>query len=135
MPATTEFRVALTTSDFDRCLSFYRDVLGLSVIQEWPSSEGRGILLAVEKATLEILDLQHAAWVDQAEAGRRVSGPVRLAVGVPDVRSTLGSAVRAGASVLGGPARTPWGDTNARLSGPDGMQITLFGPDLGAGAR
>jgi catechol 2,3-dioxygenase-like lactoylglutathione lyase family enzyme len=133
LATSKEFRIAVTTSDFDTCLSFYRGVLGLSVIQEWPSSEGRGVLLSIEKASLEILDQRHAAWVDQMEVGRRVSGAVRFAVHMGDIRSALSSATIAGATILGGPAKTPWGDTNARLLGPDGMQLTFFGSDVGAG--
>jgi catechol 2,3-dioxygenase-like lactoylglutathione lyase family enzyme len=127
-----EFRVALTVADFDKCVSFYRDVIGLSVIQEWPSSEGKGILLSIEKATLEILDQRHAEWVDQMEVGRRVSGPVRFALNMPNMRSALSSAEAAGARIIGGPGQTPWKDVNARLIGPDGTQITFFGRDANA---
>jgi uncharacterized glyoxalase superfamily protein PhnB len=37
-----------------------------------------------------------------------------------------------GATLVHPPVLTPWGDYNARLQDPDGMQITLFqasGPD------
>jgi hypothetical protein len=32
----------------------------------------------------------------------------------------------AGAVVVAAPVDTPWGDRNARLAAPDGMQLTLF---------
>jgi lactoylglutathione lyase len=121
-----EFRIALTAGKFDKTLSFYRDVVGLSVLQEWPSQEGRGVLFSLEKATLEIIDEAHATWVDSIEVGRRVSGPVRFAVKVSDIQSSLRSVVDAGIQILHEPVLTPWRDLNARIVGPDGMQVTLF---------
>ena len=113
-------------------MAFCRDVVGLAVIQEWPSSEGRGVLLSIEKATLELLDQQHAAWVDQMEVGRRVAGPIRFAIRVPEIDPAISAAAAAGAQILGGPVQTPWKDVNARLLGPDGTQITLFGAEENA---
>jgi predicted enzyme related to lactoylglutathione lyase len=128
MEGTGEFRIALTVPDFNAALGFYRDVIGLPVRQEWPSTEGRGVVLGVPHATLEILDQAHAAWVDRMEAGRRVSGPVRFAFQFTDMTGAMGRAASAGAKLLRGPIETPWGDFNARLVGPDGLQLTFFSP-------
>jgi lactoylglutathione lyase len=97
----TELRVALTVSDFDEAVSFYRDALGLE---------------------------QLAEKVDAIEAGRRVSGVVRLALEVEDSTETARRLVAAGAEELAPPVVTPWGDRNARVQAPDGMQLTLFTP-------
>jgi catechol 2,3-dioxygenase-like lactoylglutathione lyase family enzyme len=34
--------------------------------------------------------------------------------------------VAAGAGEVAPPVQTPWGDRNARVQAPDGMQLTLF---------
>jgi uncharacterized glyoxalase superfamily protein PhnB len=34
--------------------------------------------------------------------------------------------VAGGATEVAAPADTPWGDRNARIETPDGMQLTLF---------
>jgi uncharacterized glyoxalase superfamily protein PhnB len=34
--------------------------------------------------------------------------------------------VAAGAALMAAPVDTPWGDRNARLRAPDGLQLTLF---------
>jgi len=34
--------------------------------------------------------------------------------------------IAAGAEQVGRPVLTPWGDRNARVEAPDGMQLTLF---------
>jgi catechol 2,3-dioxygenase-like lactoylglutathione lyase family enzyme len=126
MPDVTELRVALTIADFDGALAFYRDALGLQQVADWSSDTGRVVLLEAGRATLELLDDAQAATVDQIEAGQRVSGTVRLALGVSDSDSIGRRLVAAGAEQVAPPVTTPWGDRNARVRAPDGMQLTLF---------
>jgi lactoylglutathione lyase len=123
-----EFRIVLTVADFDRALSFYRDALGLEQVADWSSDEGRVVLLDAGRASLELFDAAQAETVDGIEAGRRVSGTVRLAIEVADSASTAKRLVEAGAEEVAPPVKTPWGDLNARVRAPDGMQLTLFTP-------
>jgi lactoylglutathione lyase len=122
----TELRVALTVPDFDEALAVYRDALGLEQIADWSSADGRVVVLAAGRATLELFDEAQAATVDRIEAGRRVSGTVRLALEVTDSEATARRLVAAGAEEVAPPVLTPWGDRNARVRAPDGMQLTLF---------
>jgi methylmalonyl-CoA/ethylmalonyl-CoA epimerase len=126
MPDVIELRVALTVAAFDQALTFYRDALGLRQIADWSSDTGRVVLLGAGKATLVLLDNAQAATVDQLEVGKRVSGPVRLALEVADSESIARRLVAAGAEQQAPPVTTPWGDRNARVRAPDGMQLTLF---------
>jgi methylmalonyl-CoA/ethylmalonyl-CoA epimerase len=126
MSGVTELRVALTVGDFDGALAFYRDALGLAEIADWSSDTGRVVVLEAGRATLELLDEAQAATVDAIEAGRRVSGPVRLALEVADSDAVASRLVAAGAALMAAPVDTPWGDRNARLRAPDGLQLTLF---------
>jgi catechol 2,3-dioxygenase-like lactoylglutathione lyase family enzyme len=83
-----EVRIALTVEDFDQAVQFYRDRLGLDVVEEWQRQEGRGVILALgPQTTLELFDGSQADFVDQVEVGGRVSGPVRLALAVPDAQA------------------------------------------------
>ena len=126
MANVTELRVALTVQDFGQALAFYRDTLGLEQIADWSSETGRVVVLEAGRATLELLDDAQAETVDTIEAGRRVSGPVRLALQVADSADTAERLVVAGAVRIAPPVVTPWGDRNARVQAPDGMQLTLF---------
>jgi lactoylglutathione lyase len=128
MAGVTELRIALTVQDFDQALAFYRDALGLEQIADWSSGTGRVIVLDAGRATLELLDEAQAETVDAIEAGRRVSGTVRLAVQVADSEELAARLVAAGGGQVAPPVLTPWGDRNARVLGPDGMQLTLFTP-------
>ena len=126
MGTVAELRVALTVGDFERALAFYRDALGLEQIADWSGEQGRVILLDAGRATLELLDEPQAAYVDEIESGGRVAGHVRLAMEVADSHKVSGWLVAAGAEAMAATIVTPWGDHNARLRTPDGMQLTLF---------
>ena len=121
--------VALTVPDFSQALAFYRDTLGLEQIADWSSESGRVVVLDAGRATLELLDDAQAETVDAIEAGRRVSGTVRLALQVADSEDMAERLVVAGAVQVAPPVVTPWGDRNARVQAPDGMQLTLFTPE------
>ena len=121
-----ELRVAVTVDDYDGALRFYRDVLGLPVVESWTGPSGRGAVLAAGRATLELLSTAQAALVDEVEVGERVAGPVRFAIEVDDSVATAEALTAGGARRLGGPVVTPWSHRNVRLRAPDGMQLTLF---------
>lgn len=127
MPAR-ELRVVLTVDDHERAVAFYRDALGLTELADWSSADGKVVLLDGGHGTLEIVDAAQAALIDQVEVGERIAGPVRLALQVDNLPTLIGVLAGAGADRLGEIVDTPWGDRNARLRAPDGMQLTLFTP-------
>ena len=86
------------------------------------------VVLEAGRATLELFDSAQAEAVDAIEAGRRVSGTVRFALQVEDSVAVAERLVAAGAERVGEPVTAPWGDVNARVKAPDGMQLTLFTP-------
>jgi catechol 2,3-dioxygenase-like lactoylglutathione lyase family enzyme len=132
MTDVQEFRITLTVDDFDAAVRLYRDALGLPEVADWSSDQGRVLLLDAGRATLELFDEAQAAMVDDLEVGHRVSGNVRFALRVPDADAAATSLLGAGATLVAPAVDTPWGDRNARVAAPDGMQLTLFTiPDAG----
>lgn len=125
-PPVMELRVALTTEAFDRLASFYRNGLGLEPSQVWPEDQGRALVLGMGKATLEVFDEKQARTIDQIEAGRRISGQIRFALQVPDLKAAMERLQAHGATLIHAPVITPWGDKTVRFQDPDGMQITLY---------
>lgn len=123
-----ELRTAVTVGDYERVLVFYRDALGLPVIEAWEDGEARGVILDAGRATLELLSVAQAELIDRVEVGERVAGPVRLALEVADSAATARKLVEAGAEPLADAVLTPWKDLNVRLRAPGGMQLTLFTP-------
>jgi catechol 2,3-dioxygenase-like lactoylglutathione lyase family enzyme len=124
--AVGELRLALTVADFPAALRFYRDSLGLHVVEAWEEGSARGAVLGAGRATLELLSPEQAALIDRIEVGMRVAGPIRVALSVADSAALADALVTAGAERLGGPVVTPWSHRNVRLTTPDGLQVTLF---------
>jgi lactoylglutathione lyase len=100
--AVRELRLALTVEDYDQAVAFYRDGLGLPVVESFEGPDGGGVVLDAGRATLELLSLGQAEMVDRVEVGSRV------------------------AEALAEPVVTPWRHRNVRVRAPDGMQLTLF---------
>ncbi len=121
-----ELRVAITTADYERLVKFYGQGLGIEPAAVWNNDGGRALMLELGQATIEIFDERQAEVIDFLEAGRRVSGQIRFALQVPDLDAAVERLLAHGAVLVHPPVLTPWGDRNARLQDPDGMQITLF---------
>lgn len=121
-----ELRVAITTQDYDRLVKFYCLGLGIEPAAIWNNDGGKALMLNMGNATLEIFDERQAEVVDELEVGKRVSGQIRFALQVPDLKAATERMLANGATLVHELVLTPWGDYNVRLQDPDGMQITLF---------
>ncbi|WP_329313982.1 VOC family protein [Streptomyces sp. NBC_01262] len=126
VPQVAEMRLVVTAEDYNAALAFYRDTLGLPERAAFSSDGGRVTILEAGRATLEIADPPHAAYIDQVEVGHRAAGHIRVAFQVPDAAAATRRAELAGATVVKEPVVTPWNSLNARLEGPAGLQLTLF---------
>lgn len=127
-----ELRLVVTVDDYDGALAFYRDALGMREYAAYAAPNGgRVTLLDAGRATVELADVRQAEFIDDVEVGRRVAGKIRVGFEVPDATAATGRLAAAGADVIAAPTRTPWNSLNARLSAPDGLQLTLF-EELGA---
>jgi NAD(P)-dependent dehydrogenase (short-subunit alcohol dehydrogenase family)/catechol 2,3-dioxygenase-like lactoylglutathione lyase family enzyme len=123
-----ELRVALTVDNFEAARRLYQDGLQLPIVKAWDTPEGRGIVLDAGRGTIELLDHADSTYTDEVEAGRRISGPVRLALEVGDIVAAARGLEQGGATVVHPPVQTSWGSPSQRLqaSEPEGMQLTLF---------
>jgi predicted enzyme related to lactoylglutathione lyase len=132
-PVVRQMRVVVTAADYDEAIHFYRDVLGLPEEAAFSSPDGRVAILDAGRATLELADPGHAAFIDEVEVGRRVAGHIRIAFEVEDSAAATERLAAAGATVIAPPVRTPWQSLNSRLEAPAGLQLTLFSEDQGGG--
>jgi len=134
-----EMRLCVTADDYDDALVFYRDVLGLPMLGAFAADGGRVTILDAGRATLELSDSRHAAYIDKVEVGRRVAGHIRVAFEVDDSAAVTSRLAGAGATVLAPPTHTPWQSLNSRLDAPAGLQLTLFqaldGPEFAESER
>jgi catechol 2,3-dioxygenase-like lactoylglutathione lyase family enzyme len=104
MGPVRELRVAITAESYEEALAYYRDALGLPVVESWENDGGSGAILDAGRATLEVLSRSQVDYVDGIEAGGTPSGPVRLALEVEDSVASAEVLEAAGAERLGGPS-------------------------------
>jgi catechol 2,3-dioxygenase-like lactoylglutathione lyase family enzyme len=127
MADVRQLRLVITVDDYERALAFYRDALGMREYAAYAAPNGgRVTLLDAGRATVELADAAQAEFIDEVEVGRRVAGRLRVAFEVPDAADATRRLAAAGAEVIATPTRTPWDSLNARLTDPDGVQLTLF---------
>src|SRR5262249_11337721 len=111
-PPVLEFRIALTTQEYERLVKFYCQGLGIEPAALWNNDGGRALILEMGKATLELFDERQAEVIDQLEAEQRISGPIRFALQVPNLDAALERLLAHGATLVHPPVKTPWGDYN-----------------------
>ena len=109
-----ELRVAVTTRDYERLVKFYCDGLGIEPAAIWNNGDGQALVLNMGNATLEIFDEPQAELIDQLEAGKRVSGQIRFALQVPDLKAAMDRLLANGATLVHPPVMTPF-QSKARL--------------------
>src|SRR4051794_20415676 len=95
-----ELRLAVTAADWDAAVAFYRDGLGLRQLDAFSSDRGRVVLLDAGRATLELVDADQAAYIDQVEVGHRVAGHIRVAFEVDGVDAAVRTLANAGAEII-----------------------------------
>ena len=121
-----QMRLVVTAEDYEAAVHFYRDALGMPELGAFAADGGFVTILDAGRATLELTDPRHAAYIDRVEVGQRVAGHIRVAFEVDDAPRTTRRLEDAGARVIAEPVRTPWDSLNARLEAPAGLQLTLF---------
>lgn len=121
-----QLRLVVEATDLDAAVAFYRDTLGLHVEDDIRTGDARVVILDAGRATLELVNPEQKAYIDDVEVGRPVSPPIRVAFEVADTAATTRRLVDAGADGVAEPTRTPWESINARLDAPADLHITIF---------
>lgn len=115
------FNIVRHTQGFQRMLHFYRDLLGLTVVQAWDEPGNRGAILAlggrVENATVEILDMAGLAAPGQPPAN------VEVGIYLDDVEAWHDEVQARGVAIARGLEDTSWGHRSFGVDDPDGMRI------------
>jgi hypothetical protein len=73
-----------------------------------------------------LIDKKHAHTIDEIEVGKRVAGPVRIALNIGENIEDTGRFLEAsGAVKISEVKQAPWSKVQ-RMQDPGGMQFTLF---------
>jgi catechol 2,3-dioxygenase-like lactoylglutathione lyase family enzyme len=120
-------RLVVEAADYDAAVAFYRDVLGLNQEAAYEGPDGAHVtILDAGRATLELINAAQKRYIDDVEVGRPVAPKYRVAFEVPDGFQTTGALIEGGAELIAPPTETPWRSLNSRLTGPAGIQLTIF---------
>ncbi len=122
-----QLRLVVEATDFEAALAFYKDVLGLRLLESFEGEgDARVAILSAGVATLELSNPAQVRFIDSVEADGRPSGRLRIAFEVDDSEARTAELVNAGATLIASPRETPWRSLNSRLHAPAGLEITLF---------
>ena len=108
--------IDLIVHDVPRAVAFFRNVVGLAVVQEFErftELEGGGVRLMLSPDALV---------------------PIANAAGIilhfeePDIGAALRRANEHRATVLKGPLKTDWGTESLLVQGPEGVVVDFFHP-------
>ena len=108
----SEFRFIRLVRDLAAMRSFYEDIFGWSIIDEWDS----GVMYNTGVITFELIRNIQA---DKPGLSSYIS------ISVPDVWS-LFEQLKNKVTIIFPLRDNSWGDTSFRISDPDGFLITLF---------
>ncbi len=109
------FANCLLVNDFEKSLSFYRDVLGLKV----NSQDGKFADFKLEGTSLAIFE-KDAAVTMFPKKHMSSGGGVVLAFQVDDVNKACEELKTKSVEIFEGPKTTDWGQTVAYFKDPDG---------------
>jgi catechol 2,3-dioxygenase-like lactoylglutathione lyase family enzyme len=112
------FVLVIKTRAFAASLAFYRDVIGLRVIEEWRNAGHGAVLSAGDSAQVELIDVPDAE-------GSPPGDDVFLGLQVAEVESMYERA-RAVAEIVREPAERPWGGRGFVLRDPNGLAINVY---------
>ena len=116
--AVDELVVVITTAAFDTSLAFYRDVIGLEVVEEWTDAGHGAVLSAGGPARVELIDLPGTDRVD--------TDSLFMGLKVAAIEPIYERAVAAGHEIVREPADRPWGGRGFVVRDPNGVAVNIY---------
>ena len=113
-----QFVVVITTASFDASLAFYRDVIGLEVVEEWTDAGHGAVLSAGGPARVELIDLP--------ESARIGTDSMFIGLQVGSIDDLHERAKAAGHEIIREPADRPWGGRGFVVRDPNGVAINIY---------
>jgi catechol 2,3-dioxygenase-like lactoylglutathione lyase family enzyme len=126
MTHARELRFAFIFDDYDAALHLFRDVFGLETLKDLDHQGGRGVILRVPSATLELFDREHGQLVDDVEVGRPLDDHARIAVNIDNLAEASRAVEASGAAPMADHVVTPMGRLQPAVPNGRRPQLTLF---------
>lgn len=109
-------KIVVACSDLSASREFYRDIVGLDIVDEWQEAHGNGCVFSVGDGFLEL--------------GERKKGPdpsnhpFNVQFSVRDVDAWVGRVADQWEHTQ--PKDQPWGERTVRMRDPDGILVTVY---------
>ena len=121
-----EFRFSYFTPQYEATLAFYRDGLGLPLLESWDRNlDDRGTLFAAASGVIEVLARPEGAEPAHLWDRRPPQGAF-MVIEVDDVDAQYRRAVERGLSIKQELADQEWGHRGFCLLEPNGLVLYLF---------
>ncbi len=115
-----EFRFIFRAKEYETSVTFYRDGLGLSVVDSWDRGPAeRGTLFQAGSGIIEVLALAPGTECVSLQGGE-------LACEVDDVDEWYRCVQEKGLPIKGELADKPWGHRAFSVTDPDGIKVILY---------
>ena len=108
----------LETTDLERSLRFYRDLLGGAVSYQFPGSDGATVYAGVD------IGRSHVG-IGLTESPDAPPARVVIWIYVEDCDAMVAQLRNAGVPVLEEPIDQPWGERVALVADPDGIRVRI----------
>lgn len=118
-PGIEQFVFVITSRRFAESLDFYRDVLGLALVEEWHEHGHGGVLSAGGPARVELIDAPDAEVPTTSDS-------IFIGLQVDDIEPVHQRAVAAGHEIVREPADRPWGGRGFVVRDPNGVAINVY---------
>lgn len=111
------FHFVFEAADYDASVRFYRDDLGLPIVDSWDRGDDRGTFFQAAAGIVEVVSLSGDL------RGPKKQGVV---IEVADARETFREISGRGVPVWWGPELRPWGTMEFVMLDPDDNAVTFF---------
>jgi catechol 2,3-dioxygenase-like lactoylglutathione lyase family enzyme len=117
--AVEAFVFVVTTARFDESVRFYRDLLGMELLEEWTEFGHGAVLTGGGHARVELIEL------DVPDGALPRHAPF-LGLQVDDVQDRHDRLLAAGAKVVSPLADRAWGGRGFGVLDPNGVSINVY---------
>ena len=113
-----EFVLVIKTGVLDATLAFYRDVIGMQLIEEWTQAGHGAVLSAGGPARIELIDLP--------EHPRVETESLFIGLQVDAIDGIYHRARDGGYEIIREPAERPWGGRGFVVRDPNGVALNIY---------
>ncbi len=125
-----QFRFGYFTRNYEATVAFYRDGLGLTILEEWDRNpDDRGTLVSAASGVIEVVALPHGQsdhlWDDRPPQG------AFMAIEVEDVASLYHRVIEKGFLIQEELQDQEWGHRSFCVREPNGLTLYFFSENGG----